>query len=66
MPERVWLLQNTKAAKVLGYPKLYPHQTLAVKIYVSGCDMFVCLPTGSGKSLCYSLLPSVFDLLQCD
>ena len=26
--------------------------------------MFVSLPTGYGKYLCYTLLPSVFDLLR--
>ena len=47
-----------------GFSKLHPHQELAVKTFVSSSDMFVCLPAGSDKSLCYSLLPSVFDLLQ--
>ena len=26
--------------------------------------MLICLPTGSGKSLCYALLPKVVDALK--
>ena len=53
-----------KAAEEIGYSSLRPQQELAVKQFVSGNDVFVCLPTGSGKSLCYSVLPSVFDHLS--
>jgi len=35
-----------------------------VLAFVKGRDVFVFLPTGSGKSLCYSCLPRVFDCLK--
>ena len=33
----------------------------ALHAFVSGKDVFVSLPMGYGKTLCYALLPSVFD-----
>ena len=42
------------AAASLGYSKLKPTQQEVVEKIVSGRDVFVCLPTGSGKSLCYA------------
>ena len=33
----------------------------AVKSFCTGHDVFVCLPTGYGKSYCFVLLPLVFD-----
>ncbi len=36
----------------------------AILNFVVGKDVFVSLPTGGGKSLCYAALPSVFDRLR--
>ena len=48
----------------LGYSKLKPEQEQAILAFVSGKDVFVALPTGYGKSLCFGLLPRVFHLLR--
>ena len=48
----------------LGYENLRPMQKLAVQSFEQGRDVFVSLPTGSGKSLCYWLLPLVFEHLR--
>ena len=43
----------------LGYKELKPSQELAVRSLVDGRDVFVSLPTGSGKSLCFCVLPEL-------
>ena len=43
---------------------LTKEQLYAVEQFVSGRDVFVSLPTGSGKSVCYACLPLVFDTLR--
>ena len=48
----------------MGYSKLKPEQEKAILSFVFGNDVFVSLPTGYGKSLCFGLLPCVFDALR--
>ena len=45
----------------LGYDRPTQEQAQAVRSFVFGSDVFVMLPTGSGKSLCYASLPYIFD-----
>ena len=52
------------AATKLGYKELRPQQELTVQSFVSCNDVFISLPTGSGKSLCFWILPGVFDELR--
>ena len=48
----------------LGYDDLREEQTKVLCPFVEGREVFVPLPTGFGKSLCYVLLPLVFDSLK--
>ena len=50
-----------KACVKLGYPLLRENQLKAVKSFMQGNDVFLILPSGSGKSLCFSVLPFAFD-----
>ena len=52
-----------EAGKKLGY-ELRAKQLEVVFKFVRGQDVFVSLPTGSGKSLCYSVLPRTFNRLR--
>ena len=51
-----------KAATSLGYSRLKLEQEQAIGSFVSGNDVFVALPTGYGRSLCFVFLPRVFDM----
>ena len=48
----------------LGYQAIKQKQREAIEAFTKGEDVFVSLPTGYGKSLCYTLLPWVFDDLR--
>ena len=53
-----------RAASALGYSALKAEQEQAITHFVNGNDVLVSLPTGYGKSLCFALLPRVFDILR--
>ena len=52
------------ATTALGYSELRQHQMTVVYHFLGGKDVFVSLPTSSGKSLCYCRLPKAFDVLR--
>ena len=54
----------TLAVEALGYEKATHEQRETVKNFVHGRDVFVSLPTGAGKSVCYAALPLVFDNIR--
>ena len=54
----------TVAVKMMGYSRLTTKQEEVVKAFVRAQDVFVSLPIGSRKSLCYCILTIVFDLLR--
>ena len=47
----------------LGYIKLEKQQQEVILNFMTGNDVFAVLPTGFGKSLCYTCLPDAFDFL---
>ena len=49
------------AVGLVGIKALKPFQRDAIRTFVGGRDVFVSLPTGFGKSLCYAFLPTVCD-----
>ena len=53
----------TAAVTSLGYAESKSHQVRVIGQFVRGHDVFGVLPTGYGKSLCYTCLPLIFDQL---
>ena len=53
-----------ESVQELGYENPTLDQEEAVLKFVSGWDVFVSLPTGSGKSVCFACLSIVFDKIR--
>ena len=51
------------AMSQLGWEKLKELQLKVITAFVAGRDVFAVLPTGYGKSLCYTCLLLLFDHL---
>lgn len=43
---------------------LRAEQDRCVRAFLDGNDVFTCLPTGYGKSLCFAILPHIFDYVR--
>ena len=52
-----------EVAKEFGFT-LKEKQKEVISVFISGNDVFCRLPTGYGKSLCYSILPKVYDRIR--
>ena len=52
----------TVTAEMLGYAEVKDEQREVVRTIVGGNDVLVALPTGYRKSLCYAMLPTVFNI----
>ena len=55
-----------KAFRRLGYTDVKEEQLKAAREFMTGRDVFVCLLTGSGKSMCYGCLPYAFNKLEAN
>ena len=53
----LYALERLSCASVI----LKDEQTACVKAIDEGKDVFLWLPTGFGKSMCYEVLPFVFE-----
>lgn len=52
------------ACRKMEVEKLKPEQEQGIRAFLGGSDVFISLPTGYGKSLCFALLPHLFDHLR--
>ena len=63
-PADIFKVAVLHGVQTLGYDRPNEDQETAVNEFLKGRDVFVSLPTGAGKSLCYACLPLSFDYLR--
>jgi len=51
----------SKVANKMGYQELRAKQQEAILAFMRDQDIFIALPTGCDKLLCYSILSGAFD-----
>ena len=51
------------SVSALSFRELKKEQEEIILRFISGNDVFGVLPTGFGKSLCYTCLSGIFDVL---
>ena len=61
-PDREIKLSILKAAEILQYSPLKEEQLKCIEEFLRGNDVFVVLPTGYGKTVCYACIPTAFDI----
>ena len=49
------------SADTLNYAPLKEEQRICIEAFLKGKDVFVVLPTGYGKSICYACIPTAFN-----
>ena len=48
----------------LGIKDLKAKQRKVIDVFMCGRDVFICLPTRFCKSVCYMVLPLLFDIIR--
>ena len=50
-----------KAVIKLGLSLVKPQQMMAINEFINGRDVFMILPTGFGKAVCFTCLPNCYE-----
>ena len=63
LPKRTINAAIGETVQRFQYSRATEMQTRSIKEFVTGRDVLVVLPSGSGESLCYAALPYAFDIV---